>query len=122
MKPEKKQETSVLYIQLIPAHIKSYFKAYCAKREKTMNDIILDFMRSVVLAEQNGQKLKILNVQYNRRKKPIRTGTIYIRPIPIKLKNDFVDFCKKHNKTMTELIINFMWKTVSSAQEADQDE
>ena len=37
--------TSCLYIQHIPANLKSYFKAYCAKQEKTMRNVILEFMQ-----------------------------------------------------------------------------
>jgi len=44
---KKNQRTSTLYIRYIPATLKSYFKAYCAKREKTMSDVIVDFMKDV---------------------------------------------------------------------------
>ena len=48
MKVKKKNlRTSALYIRYIPATLKSYFKAYCAKREKTMSDVIVDFMKEV---------------------------------------------------------------------------
>jgi len=42
-----KKRTSCLYIKNIPANLKSYFKAYCAKREKTMSEIIIEFMKKV---------------------------------------------------------------------------
>jgi hypothetical protein len=49
MKPKKKdQRTSCLYIKYIPANLKSYFKAYCAMRDKTMSDVIIEYMRQTV--------------------------------------------------------------------------
>jgi len=53
MKTKKKdQRTSTLYIRYIPATLKSYFKAYCAKREKTMSEIIINFMQQTVFTAQ----------------------------------------------------------------------
>jgi len=49
MKVKKKDQcTSTLYIRYIPANLKSYFKAYCAMRDKTMSDMIIEYMRQTV--------------------------------------------------------------------------
>jgi hypothetical protein len=42
------KRTSCIYIHHVPADLKSYFKAYCAKQEKTMKTVLLDFMRQCV--------------------------------------------------------------------------
>ena len=52
--PKKPVDTTELYIRGIPVNLKNYFKAYCAKRGKTMSSLIVSFMREVV---KNAQKL-----------------------------------------------------------------
>jgi hypothetical protein len=52
-KKKKDQRTSTLYIRYVPANLKAYFKAYCAKREKTMADVIVEFMHHVTKTAQD---------------------------------------------------------------------
>lgn len=47
MKKRKIRETT-LHIRKIPIDLKAYFKAWCAKRGKSMRDIIVDHMNNDV--------------------------------------------------------------------------
>jgi len=53
---KKEQRTSCLYIRHIPSSLKSYFKACCAMRGKTMSDMIIEYMQQTVqdALEKNG--------------------------------------------------------------------
>lgn len=39
------RSTSILYIRGVPFEVKAHFKAYCAKRGKSMTDVIVELMR-----------------------------------------------------------------------------
>ena len=41
----KVQRTTCMYIKGIPTSLKSYYKAYCAKREITMSEDIMQHMK-----------------------------------------------------------------------------
>lgn len=47
MSTAEKTKHASLYIREIPPETKRRFKAHCAKRGKTMTQIIVDFMKSV---------------------------------------------------------------------------
>lgn len=39
---------STIYIKNIPTDLKNFFKAYCAKRNKSMKDAIIAYMRRCI--------------------------------------------------------------------------
>ena len=46
-KKKKNQRTTCVYIKNIPMSLKSYYKAYCAKKEITMSEDIMAHMKDV---------------------------------------------------------------------------
>ena len=44
---------SCLYVKNVPATLKSYFKAYCAKQEKTMTQEIIEHMLNCTKTARN---------------------------------------------------------------------
>jgi hypothetical protein len=51
-KPKKDQRTSTLFIRYIPVEVKLFFKAHCAKRGKTMSQVVIKFMKDSVRTDQ----------------------------------------------------------------------
>ena len=62
----------------------------------------------------------IVNVK--KKKKPQRNGIIYVRLIPDNVKNYFKAYCAKRGKSMSEVLIEFMERTVSIAQKVDRQQ
>lgn len=57
LKEDKRRHcNSLLYIRNVSDTVKDYFKAYCAKRGKTMSQVIKDFMKDSVNAEMTIQR------------------------------------------------------------------
>lgn len=46
-----KPATKTILLKNLPAAHKAYFKAYCARRGKTMNGVLLEFIRTCVKEE-----------------------------------------------------------------------
>ena len=47
MKKFSRKRTTCLYVRGIPKTLKSYYKAYCAKKETTMSEDIVTHMKDV---------------------------------------------------------------------------
>ena len=44
---KKKIDKTTMFI-LVPRELKNHFKAYCAKRQKSMNETLVDFIEQTV--------------------------------------------------------------------------
>jgi len=56
-KPKKSDQTmSTIFIKSIPRTLKSNFKAYCARRDKSMTQVLLRFMRDSVAKNEPTSK------------------------------------------------------------------
>lgn len=53
---KEKVRTCALYIRGIPVNLKNYFRAHCIKREKTMSEVIMDFMKQVTSCDRQTDK------------------------------------------------------------------
>ena len=53
-----KQRMAIMFMKNIPANVKAQFKAYCARREISMTQAIVDYMKSVVTKAEKGTGLR----------------------------------------------------------------
>jgi hypothetical protein len=60
----KGQRMSCLYVHNVPANLKSYFKAFCAKQEKTMTQVVLEYMRECTRAARQVDRDKDFESEY----------------------------------------------------------
>jgi hypothetical protein len=56
-----------------------------------------------------------------KKRKPTKTTCIYIKGVPIILKNYYKAYCAKRDITMSDDIMNHMKKTTKMARQADED-
>jgi hypothetical protein len=121
MKNRKKKEQtySVLYIRHIPTSLKSYFKAYCAKREKTMNEVIITYMKEIAYTTPQPSPV---TTRTKVKKKDQRTTPIYIHEVPANLKKRFKKYCLKREMTMSDVIIEYMKEVTQTARMIDESE
>jgi hypothetical protein len=48
MKLQHSKRKSVLFLRSVPQDVKSLFKAACARREKTMTETVIEFMKNYI--------------------------------------------------------------------------
>lgn len=52
-------KTTVLYLKTVPAHTKAQFKAYCARRGKTMTEAVVEFMQTCAAEDQESRPVDV---------------------------------------------------------------
>lgn len=55
-KKPKRDDGVILFIKNIPNDVKAKFKAWCARRELTMTDAIIEYMREMALQDMKGSE------------------------------------------------------------------
>lgn len=51
-RPKIRKGTSTLYLRCVPRGVHDFFKSACARRGRTMKNVILEFMREFVEQDQ----------------------------------------------------------------------
>jgi hypothetical protein len=59
--------------------------------------------------------------QTRKKKKVVKTTCIYIKGVPLVLKNYYKAYCAKRDITMSEDIMSHMKEVTKTAREADED-
>lgn len=56
VKTKKPEHKTVLFIKNVPPELKAHFHAYCAKRNKSMREVLLTCMRTLVVESERGER------------------------------------------------------------------